>query len=382
MPADLISPRVLTPEGLLVFGGAPKVGKSDFLISLLFHMAAGVPFLNMRPPRPLRVFYLQMEIGYHYLKERVQSLPLEKSVLSSAGENIFITPQLAMFLNEEGVETIGGAIKRCFPSKPVDIIAIDPLRCVFDGGSQESSENDNTAMMFFLQNRLGDLRRAVNPEAGIILTHHTRKMVKKQFEEEPFQAFSGASALRAFYTTGMVLYRPDEEKTERVLSFELRNGVAIPSKLVDKQDGRWVELDRREERVAGKVQGRRNDAERERKNDIILQLIREEAKAGRLYTANQFALAFEGKGGLESEKTIKRRIEVLATNNAIRFVKDTLSLGYPNSKSKLGVLCVKNMKFLGKDGCMRRVYPSHYKKKDGDGQIVPVPDPYNWEEGV
>jgi hypothetical protein len=28
--ARLISPRVLTPGGLLVFGGAPKVGKSDF----------------------------------------------------------------------------------------------------------------------------------------------------------------------------------------------------------------------------------------------------------------------------------------------------------------------------------------------------------------
>ena len=27
--------RVLTPGGLLVLGGAPKVGKSDFLISLM-----------------------------------------------------------------------------------------------------------------------------------------------------------------------------------------------------------------------------------------------------------------------------------------------------------------------------------------------------------
>ena len=33
MPEDIIGPRVLTPGGLLVLGGAPKVGKSDFLIS-------------------------------------------------------------------------------------------------------------------------------------------------------------------------------------------------------------------------------------------------------------------------------------------------------------------------------------------------------------
>ena len=70
MPEDIIAPRLLTPGGLLVLGGAPKVGKSDFLISLLVHMAAGVPFLGFTPPRALRVFYLQAEIQYHYLRER------------------------------------------------------------------------------------------------------------------------------------------------------------------------------------------------------------------------------------------------------------------------------------------------------------------------
>jgi putative DNA primase/helicase len=49
IPDDLISPRVLTPGGTLVFGGAPKVGKSDFIIIALTHMAAGVPFIGMSP---------------------------------------------------------------------------------------------------------------------------------------------------------------------------------------------------------------------------------------------------------------------------------------------------------------------------------------------
>ncbi len=62
MPEDIIAPRVLTPGGLLVLGGAPKVGKSDLTISWLVHMAAGQPFLGFTPPRPLRVFYLQAEI--------------------------------------------------------------------------------------------------------------------------------------------------------------------------------------------------------------------------------------------------------------------------------------------------------------------------------
>ena len=47
MPEDLISPRVLTPSEMLIFGGTPKVGKSDFLISLLANMAAGESFLGL-----------------------------------------------------------------------------------------------------------------------------------------------------------------------------------------------------------------------------------------------------------------------------------------------------------------------------------------------
>ncbi|MEF9606246.1 AAA family ATPase, partial [Paracoccus sp. PXZ] len=84
MPEDIIGPRVLTPGGLLVLGGAPKVGKSDFLISWLVHMAAGVPFLGFTPPRPLRVFYLQAEIQYHYLRERMQQIALPAAVIAAA----------------------------------------------------------------------------------------------------------------------------------------------------------------------------------------------------------------------------------------------------------------------------------------------------------
>jgi RecA-family ATPase len=81
MPDDLIGPRLLTPGGMLVLGGAPKVGKSDFLISLLIHAAAGAPFLRFTAPRSLRVFYLQAEIQYHYLRERLQQLRLDPAIL-------------------------------------------------------------------------------------------------------------------------------------------------------------------------------------------------------------------------------------------------------------------------------------------------------------
>ena len=35
----------------------------------------------------------------------------------------------------------------------------------------------------------------MNPNAGIVRVHHTKKLGKKQFEEDPFQALAGAGSL-------------------------------------------------------------------------------------------------------------------------------------------------------------------------------------------
>ena len=70
----LIAPRILPLGGLVIFGGPPTVDKGNFLLFLLMHMAAGKEFCGMRPPRPLRIFYLQAELSYHYLRERVQKM--------------------------------------------------------------------------------------------------------------------------------------------------------------------------------------------------------------------------------------------------------------------------------------------------------------------
>ena len=185
MPDDIISPRLLTPGGILVFGGAPKVGKSDFLLSMFVHLAAGLPFLNFTPPRPLRIFYLQAEIQYHYLRERLQSMQLPDDAVKLAENNLLITPKTDIFLNEDGVKTACKHIEQAFTEKP-DIIAIDPLRNVFDGGGAGTTENDNDAMIFFLQQRIEKLRNMINPDAGVIIIHHTKKISRTQFLEDPF----------------------------------------------------------------------------------------------------------------------------------------------------------------------------------------------------
>ena len=166
---------------MLLIGGAPKVGKSDFLINFLIHIAAGESFLGLKPPKPLKVFYLQSEISYHYLRERIKNLSIPKDILFRGLQNFCATPQIEAILNDNGVELAYNTIKDCFSDGMPDIVCVDPIRNVFDGGPDNGSENDNNAMLFFLQNRIGKLRSMLNPDIGIILCHHTKK-IKKNHE--------------------------------------------------------------------------------------------------------------------------------------------------------------------------------------------------------
>ncbi|QKS28232.1 MAG: AAA family ATPase [Candidatus Accumulibacter similis] len=387
-PLDLIAPRVLTPAGLLVFGGAPKVGKSDFLLAWLTHMAAGIPFLGMDPPRPLRVFYLQAEVQYHYLRERVKAIKLPVDRLPAARVNFVATPQLRLLLNEAGLAQVIPAIARAFGRETADIIAVDPIRNVFDGGEGSAGENDNAAMLFFLSQRVERLRDAVNPDAGIVLVHHTKKLGKRQFEDEPFQALSGASSLRGYYTTGMLLFRSDETQTPRHLLFELRNGPAIPTKHVDKVQGTWREVTAGE-RLVRREYGAKLDAERRRKRDVILQIIYDEAAKGRCYVATQFSMTFENQGGLGADRTIRERIAVLATKGYIKFFRNPASYGLPRCQgSRKGYLCVEDMRLRRITGEPDQetgelpeeeipVLPTHYLCPQ-TGIYLPVENPQEW----
>ncbi|WP_245823309.1 AAA family ATPase [Antarctobacter heliothermus] len=345
MPEDIIAPRVLTPGGLLVLGGAPKVGKSDLLISWLVHMAAGVPFLGFTPPRPLRVFYLQAEIQYHYLRERLKQIALPPEVMAAARNTFVATPKLKMLLDNEGSVRVARAVRTAFPDAPVDIICVDPIRNLFDGGPDGGGENDNTAMMFFLKERVEVLRDHIDPDCGVILIHHTKKLSKQQVKDDPFLALSGASALRGFYTSGLILHRPDEECSQRKLEIEMRNGPALPPKVIDKVGGQWVEINPMNERLVRQEVGAKHDAERDRKGGVIVNMIAQQADQGKMFTPSQFAAKFENRGSLGGQTGIRQRIHVLATKGHVKFVRGDPAgdLGLKRDRSKFGYLCVRDM---------------------------------------
>jgi len=390
MPDDLIAPRLLTPAGMLVIGGAPKSGKSDFTLSLLTHMAAGQPFLKFTPPRPLRVFVLQAEIQYDYLRERLQKMGLSEDAILNAGQNIHITPQLKLLLNDDGLDIIKDLIHEKFPDAPPDIIVIDPIRNVFDGGPDFGNlgENDNNAMLFFLQQRVEMLRDMINPRAGIILVHHTKKISKAMFKDDPFQALSGASSLRSYYTSGMLIFRPDEAEDVRSLHFELRNGPGIVNMHVVKRAGQWVEIDPDTQPLIRQDYSNKLKSERHRQHDQILQRLLEDAQFDqKLYTIESFSEAYEDIDGLGSQTTIKKRISVLMGKGYIKCLKTPHPLTKQTAeRSKYGYLVVENMQ-LGQGEIDEdtgeimtsaiAVLPTHYKD-EGSGGVRQVENPQSW----
>lgn len=390
MPDDLIAPRLLTPAGMLVIGGAPKSGKSDFTLSLLTHMAAGQPFLKFTPPRPLRVFVLQAEIQYDYLRERLQKMGLSEEAIAKAGKNIHITPQLKLLLNDNGLEIIKDLIHEKFPDAPPDIIVIDPIRNVFDGGPDFGNlgENDNNAMLFFLQQRVEMLRDMINPRAGIILVHHTKKISKAMFKDDPFQALSGASSLRSYYTSGMLIFRPDEAEDVRSLHFELRNGPGIVNMHVVKRGGVWTEIDPDTQPLIRQDYSNKLKSERHRQHDQILQRLLEDAQFDqKLYTIESFSEAYEDIDGLGSQTTIKKRISVLMGKGYIKCLKTPHPLTKQTAvRSKYGYLVVENMQ-LGQDEIDEdtgeivtsaiAVLPTHYKD-EGSGGVRQVENAQSW----
>jgi putative DNA primase/helicase len=177
------------------------------------------------------------------------------------------------------------------------------------------------------------------------------------------------------------LFRPDEKQAMRQIMLELRNGKSVPTKLVDKIDGRWQEMEPPSERIVRKDYGEKQDAERKRCHDVILQLIFDEAAKGNLYTPTQFSQVSAGKAGLGGWRTIHNRLGVLMTKGFIKFNMDaTLTTG---TNSKYGVMCVEDMEIpAGADPetgemIMKSLLPTHFKESQ-TGAILPVENPEVW----
>lgn len=240
---DYIEPGFAGPGTFVLIAGPPKAQKSFLLQEMLVSCATGTPFLmdTFKVVRPLRVFYLQAEMNRKLLRKRAREFtmltPEQRTMLKT---NLIVSERFHMILNEDGVKTAVAAIKAAFPDSPPDIIAVDPLANVFD----QENENDNTQLMRFLTARVEAVRQAINPMACIVMVHHATKRSAEDMSRDPFVAIRGASALRGYYDSAIVIFRASEESKARKVHFELRSGESPEPMLVELTGGRFQTADR------------------------------------------------------------------------------------------------------------------------------------------
>ena len=235
---DMIEPGFLGPGNFALIAGPPKAQKSFLLQEILVACATGSSFLmnTFTATRPLRVFYLQAEMNRKLLRKRAREFkmltPEDRQMLAT---NLIVSERFHMILNDGGVKTAIDTIRAAFPTEPPDIIAVDPLANVFD----QENENDNAQLMRFLTGRIEAIRQAVNPNAAIIMVHHATKRSAEDMARDPFVAIRGASALRGYYDSAIVIFRANEESKARKVHFELRSGESPEPMQVELVDGRF-----------------------------------------------------------------------------------------------------------------------------------------------
>ncbi|CCE06446.1 hypothetical protein BRAS3843_1730015 [Bradyrhizobium sp. STM 3843] len=222
---DFIEPNFAGPGQFVLIAGPPKAQKSFLLQEVLVSSAIGASFLlnTFSIARPLRVFWLQAEMNRKLLRKRAREfsdLTAEERAL--VGRNLVISERFRMLLTDDGVRHTVETIKHSFPADPPDIIAIDPLANVFDG----ESENNNTELLKFLTTRVEAIRQQVNPNAVIVMVHHSAKRPADELARDPFSTIRGAGALRGYYDSAIVIFRPSEDAKTRKIHFELRGGEA------------------------------------------------------------------------------------------------------------------------------------------------------------
>ena len=230
MPEDIIAPRILLPGDALVLTGVPNIGKSYFLLNWLMHLAAGIDFFGMKPPRPLKIAYLCSEFSGgcgHYLGERINNLRLDESSMSLAEDNIGVYTDVGT-LDEQAVDITRRSVLNHFNPKDVDIVAIDPLYAAWD---------TNISMDRFLKERVGGLRDLINPKAGIMLVHPS----DKKRGMGPTEGLHNERELQDFCATAIFMHRPSYDSEDRELIFDMRAGEGLKSKHVIFSEGKWHE---------------------------------------------------------------------------------------------------------------------------------------------
>ena len=179
----------LIPRGLCILGGAPKVGKSWFVLDLCVHIARGEPLWEF-PVTKGEVLYFCLEDSERRIQERLNIVTDD------------VPPGLYFATGNTSIESGLCDFIRKFKQEHPDVtfVAIDTFQLIRAQSSEISYSNDYA--------ELQPLRLlAAELDITLLLVHHLRKTGDK----DPVNKLSGSTAIAGAVDAIFVL-----EKFERI----------------------------------------------------------------------------------------------------------------------------------------------------------------------
>jgi DNA-binding transcriptional ArsR family regulator len=224
-------------EGLTVFAGAPKMGKSWLMLGVAAAVAGGGTALGSIPCEAGDVLYLALEDNHRRLQSRLLHMQLQ-----NPPDRLTFATRWAS-LDDGCVDQLEGWLAGCAKPRLIVIDVFAKVRGVNAG--RETQYEADYRFAAALQELAG--RRAI----GIVVVHHTRKMDA----EDPFDAVSGTRGLTGAADSVLVLQR-EPGSTTPVLYGRGRDMEEVSTALEFVRDtGTWV--------ICGDAADRAKTAERQ-----------------------------------------------------------------------------------------------------------------------
>jgi len=362
---------VLPKSTLTVIAGPPKSQKSLMLLELAVKLATGKPWQGFKPLRPLRVLLIQFEMPLDMMRRRIHGMGgpggYSSATLEQLDRNFIYSAKAVAPFDRDSFPHYVNFARRGFPDlgAPPDVIVFDPLQNMYTG-----DENSNADMAVFLR-LLDEFRDTLNPEAATIILHHANKTNRKEMLEDPFNALRGASYLRGYYTSAIFVAKLSEEGEERKIFFDVRAGIAPAPKVVEYQDGAFVDV-MNFDALAGETQLDTWNAERRRQRDRILREINRRALClGEIHASKELSELLAEEDDLPGSRRVRSLLSEYATRGYLRF-SDGSAVGFqPCDGRSSGYVITETTEILGDLGVIDPVLPTHYKDRT-NGLLVKI----------
>jgi hypothetical protein len=185
----------ILPEGVTIFVGPPKVGKSWLLAQIGLACAAGGVALGSIPVEARPVLLLALEDGERRLQSRFRSLAPGEAIPGNLGVMITTGLHRATDVVHEWA---------CLPGNSRGLVIVDTFgRTMRDARPGESAYQRDYGVV-------GAYKRTASeyPGLSIVLVHHDRKATSDDFVD----SVSGTNGLAGAADTVVVLSRPRQSK--------------------------------------------------------------------------------------------------------------------------------------------------------------------------